>query len=148
MFPRMGIFLTLLQPCPLHIYKRSRIQVSYKKCKVRLLLMIQLARRTFVISTQLVSPGSRNNFFFFSNIVLMCRLCNFGHLSLALGGKLCPCFRQHPAFSSATWTLSEHKLLHGLDETRDLYLVSGIRKQFIRIKAVRLRDFLSCLGSH
>ena len=87
-------------------------------------------------------------FFFFLDIVLMCRLCNFGHLSFALGGKLCPCFRQHPAFSSATWTLSEHKLLHGLDETRDLYLISGIRKQFIRIKAVRLRDFLSCLGSH
>ena len=48
----------------------------------------------------------------------------------------------------AIWAPSERKLLHGLDETMDLYLISGIRKQFIRIKAVRLQDFLSCLGSH
>lgn len=106
--------------------------------------MIQLARRTFVISTQLVSPGSRNNSFF--DIVLMCRLCNFDHLSFSFG-ESCATLSDS-ALPFATGALAAPTLPRALAESVDLYLISGIRKQFIRIKAVRLCDFLPCRGSH
>lgn len=101
--PRMGIVTSLLQISSMNIF---RVVESWYPIKMQSKIIInnRVSNKDICCLSSIGSPGEQKQFF---DIVLMCHLCDFDHLSFSFW-ESSSSFRQHSASSLAMWALPEH----------------------------------------